>query len=89
MMCQRYYQAGYYIWGGDISSATTYYGAIPVFAEFRSEPTTIYTDISRNGFGAATASLSGYKNAIRFLATAGSTTSGGFYELNWKATAEL
>ena len=89
-MCQRYYETGYNIWSGYCNGASTYYFATSYKVTKRAAGTLSFSSISGSGFPSTSPAVGenqpGY---FRTDPTSNSSSTAGYYQYIWVASAEL
>ena len=90
--CQRYYLASStaIIWGGNVTSGSTYYVTYPWKVTMRVNPTVITTSGGASGFASGAPSGADVKtNEGWFSNIANATASGAYFQFSLTASAEL
>jgi hypothetical protein len=89
-MCQRYYEAGNFIWRGHATTGSMYGGSVPFKVEKRANPSVVTTVNVGVAFDpAVNAGVNGYSTAHFDIGKTATGTGGGVFADFWKANAEL
>ncbi|MFO1152740.1 MAG: hypothetical protein U1E42_03595 [Rhodospirillales bacterium] len=91
-LCQRYFEAGRGIWGGDVTMGAWYEVIVPYAVEKRAQPTIWFGDGNLSGFPAGNFNGGPVVPETRqFMCqkVANATLPGAFFEFLWTADAEL
>lgn len=86
-LCERYYQQGSGVYGGDATSAATYYLTTPLRTRMRAAPTGVVTPTLGGGYTSVTMSSSGFDNLV--YAIVASATGVLTFNYSYTASAEL
>lgn len=92
-LCQRYYQTGYgieTIFSGSVTSGSVYYVGVRFHSKMRASPSATVTTLGSLGFPATNSTIASTTvNGMQLQRTANATVTGGYFQDDWTASAEL
>ncbi len=87
-LCMRYYEQGYGIFSGNVTSGLAYYHSSIMRVTKRAIPSVVTTDVSNASFAGGSPGVIQFQTAVRASKLA-NITGAGYFEYTWAADAEL